>query len=344
MMIGNQPVLNNVKGFNEIMDDLIKKISNQNFLIIGRAGMDIYPDPPGTKTEEATQFFSCLGGSSANIGVALVKHGAKASLVTCVSDDAIGRFALNELDKYGIERQYVRSVGGEARNSLAVVETRVEDHQSVIYRNGAADFEMNEGDITAPDYTQYDAVITTGTVFAAEPSRSATFKAFELAKSAGLPLIFDIDYRPYSWSSAEVASEIYSKAGSLCDVIIGNDVEFGFMAGDYDKGLDKARELVKNGAKIVIYKMGEEGAITITPEAEFKTGIYPVQALKPTGAGDSFMGGFIASLAQGYDIKNAVLRGSACASIVVSNVGCAPAMPTTAELENFLVNHSGATQ
>jgi 5-dehydro-2-deoxygluconokinase len=36
----------------------------------------------------------------------------------------------------------VRSVGGEARNSLAVVETTIEDHQSVIYRNGAADFEM----------------------------------------------------------------------------------------------------------------------------------------------------------------------------------------------------------
>jgi 5-dehydro-2-deoxygluconokinase len=237
----------------------------------------------------------------------------------------------------------VKSVGGEARNSLAIVESRVEDHQSVIYRNGAADFQMTREDVDAVDYANYSALITTGTVFAAEPSRSATFHAFELARAAGLPLIFDVDYRPYSWPSTEVAAETYSRAAAFCDIIIGNDVEFGFMAGGYEKGLDKARELARTTARIVVYKMGEEGAITITPDAEFRTGIYPVDALKPTGAGDSFMGGFIASLASGHTLKDAVLRGSACASIVVSRVGCAPAMPTTAELEDFLSSHPGPT-
>ena len=322
----------------------LERIKGNDFVIIGRAGMDFYPDPPGTRTEEATHFFSCLGGSSANIGVAITRHGGKAALVTAVSDDAIGRFALNQLDHYGIDRTHVRSVGGEARNSLAVVESRVEDHQSVIYRNGAADFEMNMDDVSAVDYGKYSALITTGTVFAAEPSRSATFHAFQLARAAGLPLIFDVDYRPYSWPSAEVAAETYSRAASQCDIIIGNDVEFGFMAGDYDKGLDKARELANSTAQIVIYKMGEEGAITLTPEAEFRTGIYPVTALKPTGAGDSFMGGFTAAFADGQPLRDAILRGSACASVVVSRVGCAPAMPSTSELEDFLSSHPGPTQ
>ena len=318
-------------------------LSGNTFVIIGRAGMDFYPDPPGTKTEEAARFVSCLGGSSANIGVAITKQGGKAALVTRVSDDAIGRFAVNELEKYGIDHAHVRPVGGEARTSLAVVETRIEDHQSVIYRNGAADFEMTTSDVDAVDYAAYSALITTGTVFAAEPSRSATFHAFDLAKAAGLPLIFDIDYRPYSWPSAAVAADVYSRAGAMCDVIIGNDVEFGFMAGDYDKGLDKARSLVADGAQIVVYKMGEKGAVTITPEREFRTGIYPADALKPTGAGDSFMGGFIAALAAGRDVEDAVLRGSASAAIVVSRVGCAPAMPTTEELEAFLASHAGPT-
>jgi hypothetical protein len=67
-------------------------------------GWTFYPDPPGTKTEHATQFFACLGGSSANIGVAICKLGGAADLVTCVSDDAIGRFALNQLDHYGVGR------------------------------------------------------------------------------------------------------------------------------------------------------------------------------------------------------------------------------------------------
>lgn len=317
------------------------QLSGNRFVVIGRAGMDFYPDPPGTKTEEATHFFACLGGSSANIGVAINKLGGSADLVTCVSDDAIGRFVLNELDKYKVGRQHVRSVGGEARNSLAVVESRIEDHQSVIYRNGAADFEMTATNVEAVDYSCYDALITTGTVFAAEPSRTAAFRGFELAKAAGLPLIFDIDYRPYSWPSAQVAAEVYSRAGAMCDMIVGNDVEFGFMAGDYARGLDKARELVAAGAKLAIYKMGEKGAIAITPDAEITTGIYPTKALKPTGAGDSFMGGLVSGLASGQPVRDAVLQGAACAAMVVARVGCAPAMPTAQELADFRKQHAG---
>lgn len=321
----------------------LARIGGNRFVIVGRAGMDLYPDPPGTRTEEATRFVACLGGSAANIGVAINRHGGRCALVTCVSDDAVGRFALNELDRYGIDRRHVRSVGGEARNSLAVVESRVEDHQSVIYRNGAADFQMTQADVAAVDYAAYSALITTGTVFAAEPSRAAALHAIALARAAGLPVIFDVDYRPYSWPSAEDAAATYSRVAAQCDVIVGNDVEFGFMAGGHDGGLAKARDLARTGAAIVVYKMGEDGAITITPKAEFRTGIFAVTALKPTGAGDAFLGGFVASLARGAALRDAVLRGSACAAIVVGRVGCAPAMPTTAELETFLTDHPGPT-
>ncbi len=319
----------------------LTRLAAKRFLVLGRAGMDVYPDPPGTRTEDATQFVACLGGSSANIGVALVRLGAEADLITCVSDDAIGRFALNELDRYGVGREHVRSVGGEARTSLAVVETRIEDHQSVIYRNGAADFEMTEADVDAVDYGQYSAMIATGTALAAEPSRAATFRGFERARAAGLLLLLDLDYRPYSWPSAEIAAEVYSRAGAMCDVLVGNDVEFGVMAGDYDGGLDTARALVAGGVQIAVFKRGEKGAITLTPDGEFATGIYRTQALKPTGAGDSFMGGFVSGLADGLPVREAVLQGSAAAAIVVSRVGCAPAMPNRAELDAFTRGHAG---
>jgi 5-dehydro-2-deoxygluconokinase len=319
----------------------LERLKGNTFLVIGRAGMDLYADPPGTRTEEATRFSVSLGGSSANIAAALVRQGSRAALVTRVSDDSIGRFCLNELARYGIDRRHVTPVGGEARNSLAIVETRIEGHQSVIYRNGAADFEMSVEDVEAVDYAAYSGLITTGTVLAAEPSRGAAFRAFELARVAGLPLIFDLDYRPYSWPSPEVAAEVYSRASRLCDVIVGNDVEFGFMAGDHAGGLPKARELVAQGARIAVYKMGEKGAITITPQREFRTGIYRTEALKPTGAGDSFMGAFIAALAAGEGVEEAVLRGSAAAAIVVARVGCAPAMPTADELDAFRLSHAG---
>ena len=70
-----------------------------------------------------------------------------------------------------------------------------------------------------------------------------------------------------------------------------------------------------------------------------KTGIFPTQAVKPNGAGDSFMAGLLSSLASGVDLKNSVIRGSACASIVVSLPGCAPAMPDEDQL-NYFINNS----
>jgi 5-dehydro-2-deoxygluconokinase len=69
------------------------------------------------------------------------------------------------------------------------------------------------------------------------------------------------------------------------------------------------------------------------------TGIYRTAALKPTGAGDAFMGGLLAGLARGQDLRTAVLRGSAAAAMVVARVGCAPACPDRAELDTFLRDH-----
>lgn len=323
------------------MSPLLNGIRQNNFLVIGRAGMDFFPHPPGTKTEEAVEFRSGLGGSAANTAAGICRFGGRADLVTCVSDDSIGRYCLNQLDHYGVGRKHVRPVGGEFRNSLAVYESRVQDHQTVIYRNGAADFEMNFDDVEALDYGAYGALITAGTVFAAEPSRSAAFRSFELARAAGLPIIFDIDYRPYSWPSPDVAQDVLSRAGALSDMIVGNDEEFGFMAGDVVKGQVKAQDLATSSAEIVIYKMGELGAVTYRGSDAITTGIYEVDALKPTGAGDSFMAGLMAAIAAGFDLKDAIHRGSACAAIVVGKAGCAPALPDLAELESFLDTHPG---
>lgn len=323
------------------MTDLFDGIRQNNFVIVGRAGIDFFTDA-GVAAEDAERVTLGLGGSSANIGAGICKLGGQATLVTRVSDDSVGSYCIGQLKRYGVGTEYVTPVGGEFRNSLAFYESRLEGHRNVIYRNGAADFQMDESDVEAVDYARFGALITAGTVFAAEPSRSATFKAFDLAKKAGLPIIFDVDYRPYSWPSAEVASEVLTRASEASDMIVGNDEEFGFIAGDYDKGLEKARDLSKT-VPLIIYKMGEKGALTFFGREEIRTGIYPVDALKPTGAGDSFMAGFVTSIADGFDLTTALLRGSACASVTVSRPGCAPAMADRATLDTFLSNHPGPT-
>ncbi|NNE86940.1 MAG: 5-dehydro-2-deoxygluconokinase [Silicimonas sp.] len=325
------------------MTALLEGIKANNFVIVGRAGIDFFTDA-GVKVEDAERMTVDLGGSAANIGAGICKLGGKAALVTRVSDDSIGSYCINRLKHYGVETTHVKTVGGEFRNSLAVYESVLETHRNVIYRNGAADFQMDLEDVEAVDYSRFSAFVTAGTVFAAEPSRTASFRAIELAKDAGLPIIFDVDYRPYSWPSPQVASDVLTRAAEASDMIVGNDDEFGFMAGDYDQGPAKAEQLAATSASVVIFKKGPGGAVTYTDGTEIKTGIYPVDALKPVGAGDSFMSGLLTAIADGHALKEAILRGSACASITVSRPGCAPALPNPTELADFLANHPGPTE
>lgn len=317
--------------------------SARPFLVLGRAGMDLYADPPGTELPHATRLTTALGGSSANIAAALTRQGAGAALLSCLSDDAVGRFVLAELDRYGIDRRHVHRIGGEARSSLALVETRLENTQSVIYRNGAADFQLTDSHVDAVPFADHCALVVTGTALAADPSRRATFRAIARARDAGLPVILDIDHRPYSWPSQDEARTTCAAAAALCDLVVGNDVEFALLAGHADHALDTARAMAARG-RTVIFKMGERGAITLTTEGETRSGIFRTAALKPTGAGDAFLGTALAALSRHLPLAEAVRQGAAAAAMVVARVGCAPAMPTRAELDHFLSTHPGPTE
>jgi 5-dehydro-2-deoxygluconokinase len=310
---------------------IFDRLRLNRFAVLGRVGMDLYADPPGTRIEHAQSFTTAIGGSAGNTAVALARQGCQVALLTCVSDDAVGRFCLLQLAGYGVDCTHVRSVDG--RNSLAVVETRT-DAQSVLYRNGAADFALTDVGV---DFADIGALIVTGTALALEPSRAATFGAMARARAAGAVVVLDVDYRAYSWAGD--AREVCAKAAGMADVVIGNDVEFGLLAGGMDKGLAYAQTYVK---AFNVYKMGDKGCVTITPEGQFMTPIYPVQAQKPMGAGDGFMGGLMAGLAQGHALPDAVARGAATAAIIVAGVGCAPASPDTAMLETFLIRNSHA--
>ena len=310
------------------------------FLVLGRAGMDLYADPPGTEAERAPSFTTALGGSSGNIAAGLARHGLSTSLLTCVSDDAIGRFVRNELEGYGIDARHVRVLKGESRTSLAVTETRIENTQNTLYRNNASDLLLSEDQVLEVPFDLFDAMIVTGTALATNPSRSATFRAMEHCRREDALVVIDLDYRPYSWPNSHEAAETYLAAIEAADIIVGNDDEFAVVAnGSHDEGRNLAVKLGQ-GDKTIVYKMGEKGSVVFTQDGSFETGIFPVEAIKPMGAGDAFMASLMASLASECSLKEAVLRGSAAAAMVVSRFGCAPAMPTPAELDAFLSQNS----
>ena len=122
--------------------------------------------------------------------------------------------------------------------------------------------------------------------------------------------------------------------------MIGNDDEFGLLAGDYAQGAALAQSLAHQGALFCSYKRGAEGARSFTHDGQIDTPIFAVSARKPMGAGDGFMGGLLAALVAGYPLERALARGAATAAIIVAGIGCAPASPSAAQLDAFMKSYT----
>ena len=308
---------------------------SKKLLVIGRAGMDIYPEPPGTKISDVQEFSTHLGGSAANTCVALSKLGVSSDLVTCISDDAIGEYIFKKLEDFNVGSNLCRRVDKKFQTQVAVVETILKNNQSILYRNNSCDLQLDKEDIDKINFQDYSAIFISGTALSSSPSREAVFYAAEKASLLSIPLIMDMDYRPYNWESDEIKSNIYKKIMKEMDIIIGNDLEFN-IANNSTDGLQLAKDFINEKPSIIIYKMGEKGLQVFTKEKELNFGIFKVEAIKPTGAGDAFNGGFISSLFQGFSLEDSIKRGSANAAIVVTKVGCSSAMPDSNELEKFI--------
>ncbi len=310
--------------------DQFKKV-----LVLGRAGIDIYPEPPGTKIADVNHFSSHLGGSAANTCVALKQHGVQSDLVTCVSDDAIGEYIINKLENYGIGTEHCKKIDKSFQTQIAVVETILKNNQSILYRNNSCDLQLTNEMIEKINYGEYSALFISGTALSSEPSRSSVFLASKRAIEANIPQIIDLDYRPYNWESDEMKSVIYKKIMNNVDIIIGNDLEFN-IADNSSEGFNFAKDLIKNKPSIIIYKKGEKGSELITKDKISSYGVYSVDAIKPTGAGDAFNGGFISSIIKGFSLEQSLQFGSATAAIVVTRVGCSSAMPSHEEVKKFI--------
>jgi len=110
------------------------------------------------------------------------------------------------------------------------------------------------------------------------------------------------------------------------DVFILNDSEARLLSGD--PNLVKSARIIRNmGPKTLIIKKGEHGALLFTDNGIFAAPAFPLESIyDPTGAGDTFAGGFLGHLARTEEIndselRKAVLYGSAMASFCVEKFG-----------------------
>jgi sugar/nucleoside kinase (ribokinase family) len=112
------------------------------------------------------------------------------------------------------------------------------------------------------------------------------------------------------------------KTLQVMDVLIVNDSEARLLTQEPNL-VKAAKRIIELGPKIIIIKKGEHGALLVTEQTIFSAPAYPLETINdPTGAGDSFAGGFAGWLAKTDDLspenlKRAVIFGSALASFCV---------------------------
>jgi sugar/nucleoside kinase (ribokinase family) len=92
--------------------------------------------------------------------------------------------------------------------------------------------------------------------------------------------------------------------------------------------------------RLAILKRGREGSIAITAGETIETVSLAVPAKKPFGAGDAFLGSLVVGMHRELPLRDALRLATAGAAYVVMRRGCAFAMPTQAELDQFMVEHS----
>ena len=122
----------------------------------------------------------------------------------------------------------------------------------------------------------------------------------------------------------DIALESLEKVISRTNIFILNDEEATMITGERNPLL-AAKSLLKRGPEVVIVKKGEHGALMVSEHGLFAAPALPLSnVIDPTGAGDTFAGGFVGSLAREPELNDSALRravicGSALASFCVED-------------------------
>lgn len=173
-----------------------------------------------------------------------------------------------------------------------------------------------------------DAYKDTSFLFLANDLPQIQLSIIEQSSNTKLVVCDTMDF----WINEE--REALEKTIERVDILILNDSEARLLTGEPNLIL-AAREILRYGPKRVIIKKGEHGAISITESSFFSAPAYPLtQVVDPTGAGDSFAGGFMGYLASVGDVSESSIRKAIIYGTVLASFN----------IEDFSVNRQMSVQ
>jgi 5-dehydro-2-deoxygluconokinase len=304
-------------------------------LTMGRVGVDLYPLQAGVGLADVETFGKFLGGSATNVAVAAARHGRRSAVITRTGADPFGRYVHRALREFGVDDVFVTAVPG-LPTPVTFCEVFPPDHFPIwFYRYPKApDLEIRPEEIPTAQVRETRLFWATVTGLSAEPSRAAHFAAWQARGRAPLTVL-DLDYRPVFWTSREHAREQVQAALGHVTVAVGNLDECLTAVGTTDARA-AAAALLAAGVELAVVKRGPDGVYARTKDTEVEVPPIKVDVLNGLGAGDGFGGALCHGLLAGWPLERVIRFANAAGAIVTTRLECSSAMPTTAEVDEFL--------
>lgn len=326
---------------------------------MGRSSIDLYSQQPGTPFEEIPGFNAFVGGSPLNISVGCSRLGLKASLLTAVGRDKVGDFILNFLKKEKVNTGHIPVIDGSRSSAVILGIEPPDKFPLVYYRDNAADSQLTIDHVLAAEIDKSRLLQVSGTALNKEPTRSAAFLAAEIAKTHGIPILLDLDFRADQWHDIRAYGVTVRAFLNHTDIVLGTEEEIlatylldisqltiehqQISAPDIRGDIEEAiAQILNTGIKAFIMKTGSRGAIVHLPEREkIPVPGFPVEILNILGAGDAFAAGFIYGYLKDWDWYKCCRMGNACGAHVVTKPGCANFNPYEDEILKFIASRGG---
>lgn len=285
------------------------------------------------------------GGAPANVLAMLRKLGKSCAFVGKVGSDSFGNLLEKTVREAGVDTRALRR-DAAIPTTLAVVHTLPGgDRDFSFYRKPGADVLLAVEELDE-DLLKSCRIFHFGTLsLTAEPCRSATQKAYKIAKAAGAIISFDPNLRPPLWDSMDEAKKQIEWGLARCDVLKIADNELEFMTGktDFDEGAAILREKFPN-IRIFNVTAGADGSYSYYGDLRvFEPSCKLGGTIETTGAGDTFCACVLNYVLEhgmeGLTERNLaeMLRfANTAAYLVTTKKGAIRSMPERAQVEQIL--------
>ncbi len=287
--------------------------------------------------DKVTGYDIAVAGAEFNVAIGMSRLEHNVTYLTRLGDDPFGRLIANTLTENKIGSEFISYSQERPTGFMLKSRVSVGDPEIFYFRKNAAASTLSKEEIDQVDFSNYNYLHLTGILPALSmETRETTFYLIEKARKAGLTISFDPNLRPQLWESNEIMIDTINKISSLSDIVLPGVNEGKILMGN------KSPEIISDfyinlGAKIVIIKLGSEGAFVATKDERFKVAGYKVEKVIDTvGAGDGFATGVISALMEGKSLETAVKRGNAIGAIQVMSRGDNDGLPTREELARFM--------